>query len=236
MRPTTPLCALLLFLLAGCGALATPDAPATLRAQNAAFVLEATAIRDTLVAREAEVRATAFAAETQVIQRNSINSQLLATVVESFPPTQQQVVINPVGTYFRPFDAAAELPSAPSPAPGETPLPGDGQGGAFVDTVTARALRQSDGCAQGAVTSFTLADDRIYVVTRATRVRAGTQIAVEWQLDGAPVDQTSWTVPSDEENFCIWFYLDSFSPGSWSVQLSADGTPISPAPAFTVTE
>jgi hypothetical protein len=237
----TPLWITLLFLLAGCASFAAPDAPATLRAQNDALLQEATAIYQTAQARQGMVVATAFAAETMVVQRNNVNQQLLGTVIAAIPPTQQVVSIDPVGTYYHPIPedlgdiqiAAATAPPdgvATPAAPDEASAGGD----SFADTVTARAIRSSDGCAESSASAFTTDDDRVYVVTRAVAVSAGTRIDVEWQLDGQVASSGSWTVPQDESNFCIWFYLDSFSAGSWSVQLTANGTPITPAPTFTV--
>lgn len=227
--------ALLMLTLTACGALAAPDNQGTLQAQNDAFRLEATAIRQTLDARDVMVRATAIAAETQVVERNSINQQLLATVKAGDPPTQQLIVVNPTGV----LPTALPLPGMPTPDAAavtqpeavSAPLATNGQ---FVDTVTTGQIRDSDGCAVSPQAQFTLDTDRIYIVTRALEVSAGTQIGVEWFYEGQVVDTGSWTVPQNESNFCLWFYLDEFSPGNWSVQLSANGTPISPAPSFTV--
>src|SRR5687768_17450673 len=79
--------------------LGAPDTNATLQAERATLVVEATGIPQTRDARESMVLGTALAAETQVIVRNSINGQLLATVRAGDPPTQQLVVANPTGLF-----------------------------------------------------------------------------------------------------------------------------------------
>jgi hypothetical protein len=223
---------LLTLLLAACGALAGPDPQSTLQAANAAFVQEKTGIAQTLDAREAMVSGTALAAETQVIERNSINQQLLATVRAGDPPTQQLVVANPTGNFPTALpntDGVVQTPEVNIDS-NAAPVPS----GQFVEIVTASSVRESDGCAETPQSQFSTSDDRVYVVTRAAQVSAGTIIGVEWRFEGQPADSSSYTVSQDEQNFCLWFYLDNFSPGNWSVQLTADGAPITPAPSFTV--
>ncbi len=222
------------WMLAACGAFAPPDTSGTLGAQNAGYLAEATAIYQTLQAQRAMIAGTSVAAETFVMEHNSINSQLLATVSAGEPPTRQVIVVNPNVTFNAPIPTliGGSVPSD-SGTPPAVPLP-EAQGAQFADTVTTSRIRESDGCAEGSQNTFSANDEQIYVVTRAAQVSSGTQIDVEWLFEGQVVDTASYTLLRDETNFCIWFYLDSFSPGSWSVQLLANGTPIAPALAFTV--
>src|SRR5687768_2762011 len=127
-RLKTLLIPLVVLLLAACDTFRPPDTSATLSAQNTAFAQEATWIYQTLQAQSATTVAFAIRAETEVVVRNAINQQLLATVVVGDPPTQQVVQINPVGTYYRPFDGniavtPLPLPDASALASGATPAP-----------------------------------------------------------------------------------------------------------------
>jgi hypothetical protein len=217
-----------------------PDTAATLQAQNSGFVAEATTIAQTARAQETSVMAYARAVDTQVIQQNSINQQLLATVAAGNPATRQVIIVNPTGvlpTGPAVFSTTAPgtIPTAPAsdavPVAGSAP---DANAGQFSDTVTSSSLRESDGCATGPQTVFDLNTERIYVITRAVTVSAGTKIDVDWRYAGTSASTGSWTVPQDETNYCIHFWLDEFSAGNWTVQLSANGVPVAAPIAFTV--
>lgn len=246
MKPVATVVLLILLLLlvslSACSVFQPPDNSGTVVAQNNAVVLEATAIRGTAEANRTRVARTAVYAETHVMEQNSINEQLLLTAQFGNPPTRQMIVVNagtPIGTIpppreFAPPTSESGSGSTPIPVVGATPPSAADPSGQFVDTVTTSQIRNEDGCPNGAQSQFGMDTQQIYVVTRAVQVSAGTEMAVEWRLDGQTVDSNSYTVPNDESDFCIYFYIDSFSPGNWTVQLSANGTPITPAPSFTV--
>src|SRR5262245_21397921 len=69
---------LLVVCLAACQAFTRPDTPATLRAENAAFVVEATSIAQTAQIESTVVQATAVAAETVIARTENTHQQLLA--------------------------------------------------------------------------------------------------------------------------------------------------------------
>lgn len=232
---------LLLFLIAldACQPTAvTSEAQATYAAAFATVALEETYISASLVAREADISGTAYAAETYVMLHNSLNQQLLATVRVGNPPTRQVIALNPGGAFqATTTPMPGELTGSEAVEPDAVAVPNAPDASSqFADTTTARTLRQSDGCAQDATTSFTTADAQIYVVTRALQVSAGTQMEVEWRYEDSVIDSATYTVPTDEQDFCIYFFLDAFSAGSWSVTLTANGSPVSSPVAFTVTE
>lgn len=232
MRRLTPVLLLsLLLALEACQPAETEDVAATLAVAQQQIALEETQLSASIGTRAASVSATAYAAETYVVEHNRINQQLLATARFANPPTQQVIALNPGGRY------AISTPHAATPDPGvatapEAPATGSNQ---FTGTTTARSVRPEDGCPLEAVTTFTTDDAQIYVVTRAVEVSAGTQMAVEWAYEGQSVDTASYNVPTDEQNFCIYFFLDSFSPGNWSVTMTADGAAIANPISFTVT-
>jgi hypothetical protein len=228
---------LTLMLVAACSAIAPADPAGTLQANQAAYALEGTSIAQAAQAQGTEVMATAAAAETHVSAAERVNQQLMLTLRAVVPPTQQ--LVNE-GEAFTPGAAA-------SPAPGgvvgaATPLPpGGGAGGSgtlFTQVGTALEVRDADGCAVELVSGFAADVQRIYVTTRALNVRSGTTMRVQWNYEGQPSFEETYTVPSDDDDFCLWFYIEPtgevFGAGSWTVQLYADVTAIDPLVSFTV--
>jgi hypothetical protein len=200
-------------LAAACQVFRSADVPATLQAQNAAYIAEATALAQTHDAAAAQVLTTAQVAETYVAREESINQVLVVTVRAGDPPTVGRNVGNAAG-------------AAGTPEAGET---------AFVDIQMAASVRESDSCANSIQTQFPGDTQEIYATARALNIRAGTQLSVEWRYEGQVVWQESWTVPVDSDSFCLWFNLDplvvALSPGNWSASLYADGVNIgSPIP------
>lgn len=210
---------ILILLLSACQALNAPNVPATLRVQNTAYVLEATAISESLSTRQVEVEATAQAASTTVAETGSVNRVLMATARALIPPTPPRQLGGVVVT-----------------TEGMTNT-GSSQ---FLSTGVTSRKRDSDGCADDFETQFASTTPAIYVITQAASVQAGTLMQADWNYEGQMVSQSSWTVPRAETNFCIWFYIDPatvpFNAGSWSVQLSANGSPVSTPISFSIVE
>ncbi len=204
-------------MIGACQVFNRPDTPATLRAQNAGYVVEATTIQETARAEGTTLSRTAVAAETSIAQGSNITQQMMLTARAIVPltPTRAGVISGDVGT--------------PAPA-----------GQQFVDTHTASFVRDSDGCAGDSQTQFTTDSPRIYATTRAQTLAAGTQMRVEWFFQGQTVWQESFNVSNDVNDFCIWFYIDpqtvTFSPGGWTVRLYANGTTIEPEMTFTIAD
>ncbi|MBI5666596.1 MAG: hypothetical protein HZC41_01190 [Chloroflexi bacterium] len=215
----------LLLVLGACQALQRPDMPATLQAEAGAYVAEATAIAQTVQAQQERLAATVDAAGTRVAETNSINQQLLATARVLVPPTPGRTV-----------GSAPEVAGSPMPEM----MSADGAGTpAFINTGVTGSIRESDGCANGLQTQFTADADRIYVTTRATSIRAGTVMSVEWRYEGQVVYSDTWTVNQDATDFCLWYFITPedvpFQAGNWSVELAADGSKIEPAVSFSIT-
>ncbi len=229
------LAVLVLIVLSGCSAIQPANTSGTLNAQNSGFVAEATHLAATAAARTTEVWLTAIWSGTYVYTHDQINLKLLATVRANEPPTQQVIAINPTGPVGVSGPVTIGAPEAPvggATVPAGPPV--DATGMQFTDNVTTSAVRESDGCAVGSQNSFPTSTARIYVVTRALNIRAGTQMGVEWRQGGQAVDSKSYAIPQDQASLCVWFYIDSFTPGDWSVQLSANSQPIGSPLAFTV--
>ena len=207
-------------LASGCQVLNAPNAPATLSAQNTAFVAEATSIPLSLQGTAVSLARTAIVAETEVAVINSVSRQLIAT-------------------------ANAVIPVTPAPQVGAAPIVGDGNTQSssvattsLVDIGVTSRKRDSDGCADGTQSQFAIDTPIIYATTRAPSISAGAVVAVEWKYQGEVVGSGSYTVPQDETNFCIWFPLDPanipFTPGSWSVQFTLNSNVVEPTIFFNI--
>lgn len=222
----------MLALASGCQALQGPDVQATLLAEGAAYVAEATAIAAAALSDRALIEATVAAAGTQVAELNSVNQQLLATARAAIPPTPQRVVGS------APQVEGTILPESINSmeAMSQGGLPSSG----FVNTGVAASVRESDGCPDSLQAQFTPDAARIYATTRATSIRAGTVMSVEWRRDGELVFSDSWTVQRDAADFCLWYFITPddvpFLPGQWSARLFADGAAIEPEAAFVIIE
>jgi hypothetical protein len=212
---------ILALLLSACGALTPPDDSATMRAENAASIMEATTIAQSYATDEARIQGTAEAGGATIAAQSSINRQLILTERALIPPTP----VRQVGV------AAQGVQNLNSGTP-------DANVTQFINTGVATSLRKSDGCADSFVTQISEDAPMIYVNTKAVSIRGGTVMGVEWQANGQLVAQETWTVPGDEINYCIYFYLDParvpFTPGAWAVTLSANGQPIQPTVQFSI--
>lgn len=232
MRILLVLSGAVLLALSACQALQAvqgPDTEATLLAEGAAYVAEATAIAATALSDQAIVEATVAAAGTQAAELGSINQQLLATARAAIPPTPPRVV-----------GSAPQVEGQIAPENMDAVMEGGLSSSGFMNTGVSASVRQSDGCADGLQTQFTSSTARIYATTRAASIRAGTVMSVEWRRNGELVFSDNWTVQRDATNFCLWYFITPedvpFQPGQWSVRLFADGAAIEPEAAFVITE
>lgn len=213
-------------LSSACQVLNAPNAPATLSAENTAFAAEATAIPVSISGSAVAVARTAVAAETQISEGNSINRQLIATLNAVIPPTPRPQIST---------EGLVAATAASSASAGTVVAP---EGAILVDLAVTERKRDSDGCADGTSTQFAINAPMIYATTRATSIRAGAVVSVEWRYQSQPVSTGSYTLPTDQNNFCIWFPLDPavvpFTAGSWSVQFLLDGQPVEPTVFFNI--
>ena len=155
-----------------------------------------------------------IAAAATLASIENLNQQLRATARAVIPPTAQ---IAGAGS-----DIAESTASI------------DGDGMQFVEVGTTNSVRDSDGCANGLQSQFSLDAGPIYVTTRALNIRAGTLMGVEWRYEGAVAHQENFVVPVDDDNYCIWFNMEAFSAGNWIVRLYENEVPIEPEVSFTV--
>jgi hypothetical protein len=237
LQIVTSLC--LAALAAACSALDVAQTPTAELINREQFAREATAIAQAGQIQATAVSGTMAAAETYVIQRESVNEQLVTTLRAAVPPTQQ--LVDQSGPVTPGLNAtAAPMDAMTTPDPNLPAATAEmGAGAQFVDIAAASAVRDSDGCAQTPQTSFSASAARIYATARALDIRAGTLMGADWLYEGQVVFQSSsWTVNEDATDFCFWFYVEpsdvAFNAGSWSVRLYADGVAIEPAASFTI--
>lgn len=200
---------------------ATREAQSTLYAQTVFFV-ETQA--STLVALQATAESAAIMG-TQVAQLSAQNRSLQATIdaaLAGVPPAQN----------LQPQPPAGQPNQAVQPSAGSTPLfpnltPTQVAGAVYSEATTARFVRDSDGCAEEAVSVFAEDEDRIYMAVKAQNIQPGTTFYTRWLYNNQPqVDTAAWTPDKFFSEICIWFYIEptdvAFVPGNWSVQLIAD--------------
>lgn len=228
-----------LFLAGACSSITPDDPAATLQAQRAGFIAEATSIAQAAQAQGTQVVETVVAAETYTALIEGRNEQLIATMQVAYPPTQALVVnegASTPGSIATPIAMGSD-PQA-TPASGEVPSTSLGSG-QFTQVGTASSVRSTDGCADTLTTSFPTGTGLVYITARGINVSAGTQMSVEWYYQGELAHSEGYTIPTDDDDFCMWFSLvandTSLSSGNWSVRLFANNQPLDPAQVdFTI--
>lgn len=143
------------------------------------------------------------------------------------------------GTTAAPTLSLSQPQQQPQTAQGGGAAAADGSPNQFTQIATAAGVRESDGCASSYTTSFSVGASRIYATARVFNVRAGTNVYVQWSNEGQVVATSStYTVPQDDPDFCLWFYLEPsdapFRAGNWSAQFFSNGVPQQPPAQFTM--
>jgi hypothetical protein len=211
---------LLLINITGCGALALDNTEATLVSQNINYATEAAQIRGTLQAEETQVMGTAVAGETLVAVENNVNAVLLATVRAGDPPTVQ-------------VRAQTDRSIGRTPGPIN---PVAGPGGQVIETYTTTEVRASDGCGVDRTTAFAEGTLRLFAVQEVTAIPADTVVGIEWYFDGGLAFEDQLRVTEFADRLCLWFFLEPYSTGDWSVQFTSNGTLVGQRVNFRVGE
>jgi hypothetical protein len=205
-----------------CSALTPEDPAATLQAQRSSMIDEATSIAQAAQVQGTQVMETAVAAQTYIALMEGRNRQLIATMQVAFPPTQAVVQNDGPSTPGQmattaPLGSFEEATPPPQDTSGSSGSLGDTE---FTQVLTASSVRDSDGCADVLSTTFPADVPQIYITTRALNVKAGTEMRVEWYYEGQMTYTESYTIQSDDDDFCMWFFIgptDSvLSSGCWS--------------------
>ena len=153
-----------------------------------------------------------------VSQGTPADSASGAATAEARPPTRQL--------------GAIVTPPAVSPAPTAA------ESGPRLQNITMASGVNEFECARDVNPRFTPASTAIYVVGRAYRIPAGATISSSWRRSGAEIVSFSFNREHEINDNCIWFFIDQtdtpFTVGSWSVEISVDGLPLSPPVAFQI--
>lgn len=221
MTKTIPLLVSIIITLTACNMTLNEDNVATLAVQNQDYLTQAANIRETLQSQEVQVLNTSVAAETAVAQENAVNTILLETVRAGDPPT-----VAVVAQLDRAAGRAASQnnPASFSDAPGGTPA----------ETYVAADINNADGCGIDRQTQFPTGTLRVYAVQRALNIPANTLYNIEWYYNGSVALEDGLVVNTEESELCIWFFLEPYSTGNWSVQFFANGNPVGEQVNFTV--
>jgi hypothetical protein len=97
----------------------------------------------------------------------------------------------------------------------------------------------ADDCPTAPRAEFNPAQDTtIYITALASNLTAANVVSSRWLLNGAEAVFYDWSPSGEVSGACIWFYITpeavAFTPGSWSVELSVDGTVVGTG-TFTIT-
>lgn len=205
----------MLLALVGCQVLDAPDVPATLQAENAQIVQEATSIARSAANDRQAVLSTAEASMTEVARIQQTNLVLLATVRASDPP-DQGVIVSAGG-------------SVPQLTPGQR---------WFTKTGVSQFINEADGCVISPQISFDADVSTIYATLRAFNIESGVLLSAQWEYEGNEVYRDSFVLSRGASEICIWFSIDSsdteFLPGNWAVRLFADGFQLEAPESFVI--
>jgi hypothetical protein len=204
-------------MVGGCQTLSPPNTAATLQADNQAIVQEATMIAESLAADRQRIETTADASMTQVAVLNQDNLVLLATVRAGDPP-EQRVVSN-------------------AGAVSVTLSPGQRW---FSKTGVSKFINDADGCVIAPQIRFPMDSPIIYATLRAFNVESGVELSASWSREGTEAHRESFVLSQNWSEICIWFSIEppgvELLPGSWTVQMFANGAPLEGPMAFTIEE
>jgi hypothetical protein len=106
----------------------------------------------------------------------------------------------------------------------------------FGRIVTSRG-KNANGCAANETTSFTAADDSIWVIAEVFNYKRGTKFTAQWAGTGFTHDN-DWTITSSGSQICIHFYIEpqtlALQSGNYTVTVSTADMPGTPV-QFTYT-
>ncbi|HEX2619665.1 MAG TPA: hypothetical protein VHL11_05950, partial [Phototrophicaceae bacterium] len=108
----------------------------------------------------------------------------------------------------------------------------------YIVTGLSTQIDEDTGCVINPKTAFSGEVPRIYVTFAAYNLKQGTPLRADWYRDIDQVASGNWTVDTDYDELCIWFYIQqpqdvAFTPGEWSVRLFADNQQIGNTLPFT---
>lgn len=171
--------------------------------------------------------------EAAYIEEDLAQLEQLATPVSQTTPVEQ--ASGAVTAIARP---PTQRPGTIVTPPATPPPPSVTESGPRLENITMASGVNEFECARDVNPRFTPASTAIYVVGRAYRIPAGATISSTWRRSGEEVVSFSFHREHEINDNCIWFYIDQtdtpFTVGSWSVEISVDGAPLSSPVAFQI--
>jgi hypothetical protein len=176
----------------------------------------------------------------------AVNPQLVTPIVIGDGAARGSIPIAPTPALFAtptpipglaPLNPSANVP--PTDANAAVPAAGNasGAGAPALTNVAFSSSVGADDCPISPTTSFSSAATSIYVSAVGQNLTSSNVVASRWLLDGTEQVVYTWSPSAPVNGACIWFYITPegvpFTPGSWSVELTLDGTVISTT-GFTI--
>ena len=224
-------------VLAACQAGGEESNSATLQANMTAYATEAAGIQQSIILDETQVVAAVIATQTHSANVSNMNNVLLATVRAGEAATPQRIaaVVDESSVADTMMEDEGGGDTNP-PANSGTTVTGSTT---ISQVATGASIRESDGCIASPQATFNIRAERIYVTGTALNLQQGTDIRVEWRVDGQTVTQNSWTSDRNAQTLCVWFFMEqtdaAFVPGNWSATFYVDDT-LSATAAFTLVD
>ena len=212
-------------------------------------------LRVTATVVRARIQTTLDYAGTRVAQADAAGTFLasnlisLGTAGAFIEQSLQQLeefnsVIQPTAAANEPaLSVTAQTPRSQAPRaivtpPALTPPPTSTQRGPRLENISMASGVNEFDCATDVNPRFTPASTKIYVVGRAFAIPAGATISSNWRRAGTEVVSFSFQREHEINDSCIWFFIDQtdtpFTVGFWSVEISANGLPVSSPVAFQI--
>ncbi len=251
------LISLLMFTSLALIACRTSDLPLSVTAEYEAVATELDRLRATATVARARLQITLDFAGTRVAQieqsgaflRSNLlalgtDSEFIAANLRNLLETPQTVVVSNAEspTSIRsteaidPGDAFVATYTATDPpraevTPGLRPR---------LDSVVLSSGVNSDDCPVNINPLFTPESPEIYVVAKAYNIPSGATLTSIWQHRDQEVVSHSFQTEYAINDNCIWFFIDqtdtTFTAGRWAVQISLEGSALSPLLPFEIVE
>ncbi len=158
--------------------------------------------------------------------------QLAAPVPQS--PAAHQAARSVTAEAPPPTQAPRTIVTPPAVTPASTST----ESGPRLENITMASGVNEFDCAIDINPRFTPASTEIYVVGRAYGIPAGATISSSWRRSDTEMVSFSFHKEHEINDNCIWFFIDQtdtpFIVGSWSVEISVDGSPLSSPVAFQI--
>ena len=258
LAPKLPLAIVLLFTSSALVACRTSDLPLTATAEHEAAATQLDRLRATATVARARLQITLDFAGTRVAQIEQsgafLRSNLSALGTDSdFIDAnlrqlgdQPQVVavesrgeaaaVGGASPAIDPNDALSAAHTATRPAGVAAPPDLHPR----LDNLVLSSGVNSEDCPVDINPLFTPDSTEIYVVARAYDIPAGATLSSSWRHRDQEVVSHSFRTEHLIDDNCIWFFIDqtdtTFTAGRWSVQISLEGSALSPLLPFEIIE